>query len=174
MDMNTQLESNNPVSIRSLYLNKRAELIRQHLHSQQENIPALVLQICSNEFNATRDEILFARCLEWMQANLHTSASIKDLSRDLKMSVRKVQRLFTFFINKSYTAFLLEMRIHTAKRYLAEMKNNIGEVGFLVGIKDHAYFTYLFRKSTGQTPTQFRLQIMSGQMNQDRNSTSLS
>lgn len=172
--MNTQHETHNTVSIRASYLKKRAELIRQHLHSRQENIPAFVSQICSEEFNATRDEILFARCLEWMQANLHTSAPIKNLSRELKVSVRKVQRLFTFFINKSYTTFFLEMRIHTAKRYLTEMKNNIGEVGFLVGIKDHAYFTYLFRKSTNQTPTQFRLQIMSSQINQDRNSINLS
>lgn len=172
--MNTEQLLHNPVSIRQTYLTRRAELIREHLEVDQDSIPQFIGQICADDFNATRDEVLFARCLEWMHANIHTKCSIRSLAREQKLSVRKVQRLFAFFAKKSYTDFLLKMRIETAKKYLSELKYNVGEVGYLVGVKDHAYFTYLFRKTTGQTPSLFRLSLMTAQMNQAKNSTNVS
>ena len=163
--MNTQnYEPINPVSVRKMYLDRRAVLIRQNFESNRENLTTFVSQVCSEDFNATRDEALFAKCLEWMHQNLQTMASVKSLSADLKISVRKIQRLFTFFAQKTYTTVLLEMRLSTAKKHLAEMKNNIGEVGHMVGIRDHAYFTYLFRRHTGVTPSQFRLEFLSVKM----------
>lgn len=167
MDKDTQTasaqESKN-LSIRKMYLSKRAGLIRQSLEGHRDNITGFIREVHSSEFNATKDELLFARSLQWMQANLHTEANIADLARGLEVSVRKIQRLFAFFLDKSYTAVLLDMRIASAKGYLKEMKNSVGEVAFLVGIKDHAYFTFLFRKTTGQTPTEYRLSVMQQQI----------
>ncbi|MCP5464502.1 MAG: AraC family transcriptional regulator [Deltaproteobacteria bacterium] len=49
------------------------------------------------------------------------------------------------------------------QRIFAQHKKFVGEVAYLVGIKDHAYFTYLFRKETGMTPTEYRLSLMQSQ-----------
>lgn len=151
------------LSIRKMYLNKRAGLIRQSLEGHRDNIHGFIREVHSTEFNATKDELLFARTLQWMQANLHTEANIGDVAKEFNVSVRKIQRLFAFFLDKSYTTVLLDMRIASAKGYLREMKNSVGEVAFLVGIKDHAYFTFLFRKTTGMTPSEYRLSIMQRQ-----------
>ena len=156
-------------SIRKLYLSRRAEIISKNLEKSSEGVSRFVEEICDPDFNATKDEALFAKCLNWMEENLHTKASIKDLARHLEVSVRKVQRLFSFFAKKSYTTLLLDMRVEAAKGYLARLNNSIGEVAFLVGIKDHAYFTYLFRKNTGKTPSEFRDTVL-----YDKNSTNLS
>lgn len=172
--MNTEQHACNTVSIRKTYLSRRADLIREHLDGERASLDGFIGQICSESFNATRDEVLFARCLEWMKNNLNTKASIKSLAGELHLSIRKVQRLFAFFAKKSYTAFLLKQRLETARIYLSELKHNVGEVGYRVGIRDHAYFTYLFRKNTGQTPSQFRLAVMAEQMNQAKNSANLS
>lgn len=153
-------QTDKPLSIRKMYLNKRASVIRDSLEMHKSNIQGFISQVHSSEFNATKDEMLFAQCLKWMQANLHTEANIGDVAKILSVSVRKIQRIFAFFMQKSYTSALLDMRIDAAKAYLSEMKNSIGEVAYLVGIKDHAYFTYLFRKTTGMTPTEFRLSVM--------------
>ena len=148
-----------PLSIRKMYLNKRANVIRQSLEGHRENISGFIHEVHSTAFNATKDELFFARALQWMQTNIHTEAKIGVLAKALGMSVRKIQRLFSFFLGESYTTVLLDMRISAAKGYLKEMKNTVGEVAFLVGIKDHAYFTFLFRKTTGMTPTEFRFSI---------------
>lgn len=151
-------------SVRKLYLNKRAVALRESFQQRAHNISNFVQEVQSSTFNATRDELLFAQCLSWMQENLFKEANIIDLAAELKVSVRKIQRLFSFFLSKTYTSVLLDMRIETAKHYLSQHKNTIGEVGFMVGIKDHAYFTYLFRKTTGMTPSEYRLSLIQQQV----------
>ena len=148
------------VSIRKQYLSKRAGLIRQSFGVQEFKLETFINDIQSHEFNATKDELMFAQCLQWMQQNLHLDAHITKLAKGFDISVRKIQRLFSFFTGKTYTTVLLEMRLDESKKYLAELKRTIGEVAYLTGIKDHAYFTYLFRKHTGLTPSQYRLSLM--------------
>lgn len=164
LTIETSCETPHKLSIRKMYLTKRAGLIRETLEMHKDDITGFLSEVRSNEFNATKDEMLFAHCLNWMQANLHTECNIADLAKTLNVSVRKIQRIFSFFLDKPYTPVLLDMRITAAKNYLAEMKNSIGEVAYLVGVKDHAYFTYLFRKTTGMTPSEYRLTLMQTQM----------
>lgn len=153
-----------PVSIRKMYLHKRAQVLHKNFEENAEDIQNFVKAVHAEDFNATKDELLFARSLHWMSANLHTEASIKTLAQEFDVSIRKVQRLFSFFAKKSYTTVLLDMRLFEAKKLLAEMKNTVGEVAYLVGIKDHAYFTYLFRKKTGKTPSEFRARLMHAEL----------
>lgn len=150
-------------SIRKVYLKKRAQVLKDSFEQSHENIVGFVQQVESSSFNATRDELLFAHSLTWMQDNLYKDANIADVAKDLGISVRKVQRLFSFFLDRTYTSVLLDMRIESAKGYLAQHKNSVGEVAYMVGIKDHAYFTYLFRKNTGMTPTEYRLSLIQQQ-----------
>lgn len=150
-------------SIRKLYLNKRANVLRESFEQNSQNIQDFIKDVESSSFNATRDELLFAQCLGWMQDNLYKDANIADLAKELGVSVRKVQRLFSYFLKRTYTSVLLDMRIESAKGYLAQHKNSVGEVAYMVGIKDHAYFTYLFRKATNMTPTEFRLSLIQQQ-----------
>lgn len=147
-------------TIRKMYLDKRANVIRDSLSVKDGSIRSLIDEIQSDSFNATKDELLFSNCLKWMQDHLHLDAHITKLAADFDVSVRKIQRLFSFFAKKTYTTILLEMRMEQAKDYLAEFKRSIGEVAYLVGVKDHAYFTYLFRKHFGVTPSQYRLSLM--------------
>ena len=156
-------QSTRSPSIRKMYLNKRATVLRESFEQHREAIQDFVKEVESSSFNATRDELLFAQCLGWMQDNLYKDANISDLAKELGVSVRKVQRLFSFFLDRTYTSVLLDMRIESAKGYLSQHKNSVGEVAYMVGIKDHAYFTYLFRKATGMTPTEFRLSLIQQQ-----------
>lgn len=158
--LSTILDSERTTSVRRLYLNKRASVLRESFTQNRHDIEHFVHDVESSSFNATKDELLFARSLSWMQSNLHNEANIADLGKFLGVSVRKVQRLFSFFLDRTYTNVLLDMRIEAAKGYLSQHKNSVGEVAYLIGVRDHAYFTYLFRKATGMTPSEFRLSLI--------------
>ncbi len=158
--MENSKDNDKAVSIRKLYLTKRAGLIRENFGTPTFVLGNFIREIQSQEFNATKDELMFAQCLDWMQQHLHLDAHITKLAKGFDISVRKIQRLFSFFTGKTYTTVLLEMRLDESKKYLAELKRSIGEVAYLAGIKDHAYFTYLFRKHTGLTPSQYRVSLM--------------
>jgi transcriptional regulator GlxA family with amidase domain len=160
--METQ-KSTNLTSIKKLYLNKRAKVLRDTFE-KNANVQGFVSEVESSAFNATKDELLFAKSLTWMQNSLQTEANIAELAKVLSVSVRKIQRLFSFFLDRTYTSVLLDMRIEAAKAYLSQQKYSIGEVGFLVGIKDHAYFTYLFRKKSGMTPSEHRISLIQAEI----------
>ena len=159
MESQTTLSSKTE-SVRKAYLNRRAQAIRESFAQNAPGFAQIASEIRTQEFNATKDELLFSDCLHWMQSHLHLNAHITKLAKEFDVSVRKIQRLFALFTDQTYTTILLEMRMEESKKYLTEHKRSIGEVAYLVGIKDHAYFTYLFRKHTGQTPSQFRIGLM--------------
>ena len=54
------------------------------------------------------------------------------------------------------TEYVLQIRISMAKQLLMKTDYPIGDIATRVGIEDVAYFSSLFRKSTGMTPTAFR------------------
>jgi DNA-binding response OmpR family regulator len=54
------------------------------------------------------------------------------------------------------TEYILQVRISLAKQFLAKTDYSVGEVASRVGIDDVAYFSSVFRKMTGMTPTSFR------------------
>ncbi len=60
-------------SIRKLYLSRRAEIISKILEKSSGEISRFVEEICDPDFNATKDEALFAKCLDWMEENLTKS-----------------------------------------------------------------------------------------------------
>ena len=54
------------------------------------------------------------------------------------------------------TEYILHVRISLAKQLLAKTDYSIGDVASRVGFDDMAYFSSVFRKMTGMTPTDFR------------------
>ena len=50
----------------------------------------------------------------------------------------------------------MKIRIRNAKELLLSTNEQVGEIARKVGIPDYNYFTKIFRKMTGQTPTQYR------------------
>ena len=54
------------------------------------------------------------------------------------------------------TEYILQIRVSMAKQLLVKTDFSIGEIALRVGIDDVAYFSSIFRKATGKTPTAYR------------------
>ena len=54
------------------------------------------------------------------------------------------------------TEYILQIRVSMAKQLLVKTDFSIGEIASRVGIDDVAYFSAIFRKATGKTPTAYR------------------
>lgn len=162
MDTKTENASNTS-SIKKAYLEKRACFLRENFNKKTNELHKFIEEVSSSQFNPTKDEIIFAKSLAWMKEHISQDAAIADLAKELDISVRKIQRIFSFFLDRTYTSVLLDLRIEAAKEWLGYQKYSVGEVAYLVGIKDHAYFTYLFRKTVGMTPSEYRINLIQKQ-----------
>ena len=56
----------------------------------------------------------------------------------------------------NFVDYVTEVRIDEAKRLLLGTSKTVSEIASLVGYQDPSYFTKVFKKVEGRTPTEFR------------------
>ncbi|MCI8535552.1 MAG: response regulator [Hungatella sp.] len=97
--------------------------------------------------------------LKYIQQNYKYDISMQDLAKAMNYSEAYFCKLFKQYFNKNFTAYLTEYRVKVAKKMLEQPTVNVKEVGKAVGYMDSNYFTRVFKRLTGQTPTEYRLYI---------------
>ncbi|MEJ8545060.1 bifunctional transcriptional activator/DNA repair enzyme AdaA [Brevibacillus borstelensis] len=58
--------------------------------------------------------------------------------------------------------YVQQLRMDKAKKLLAETDKTVTDIAFAVGMSSTSYFVTLFRKATGQTPTEYRQRRQTG------------
>lgn len=82
--------------------------------------------------------------------------TVKDLCRTVAMSHSQLHRKITALTGYSANRFIRYIRLSKAKKLLLDPDKNIAEVAYETGFSDPLYFTRVFRKEFGVTPTRFR------------------
>jgi YesN/AraC family two-component response regulator len=85
--------------------------------------------------------------------------SMQDLARAMNYSEAYFCKLFKQCFSKNFTSYLTEYRVKEAKRMLKQPTVNVKDVGRAVGYMDSNYFARVFKRITGQTPTEYRMCI---------------
>jgi AraC family transcriptional regulator, transcriptional activator of pobA len=73
----------------------------------------------------------------------------------MHVSVKHLNRICKTCIDKTLSELITDRIILEAKRMMAFSKNNISEIIYELGYEDNAYFSRLFKKKTGKTPSEF-------------------
>ena len=68
--LSTIQDSGHATSVRKLYLNKRASVLRESFTQNRHDIEHFVHDVESSSFNATKDELLFARLRDPLEQRL--------------------------------------------------------------------------------------------------------
>ena len=87
---------------------------------------------------------------------LEFDISLQELSDKLGISPRNLSHVINRQFNRNYYGFINHYRLERAKRYLKSSDLPIKEIMYDSGFSNKATFYSLFKKSTGQTPAQFR------------------
>jgi two-component system response regulator YesN len=64
--------------------------------------------------------------------------------------------MFSQEMGKTFTEYLTELRMNKAKELLQTQKLHTAEVAQAIGYKDAHYFSFVFRKTQGVSPKEFR------------------
>ncbi len=81
--------------------------------------------------------------------------ALSDIAAELKVRPQYLSRIFSRETGDSLTQYIHRFRINKAKQILALGKLNITETAMAVGFDDPGYFTRVFRKLEGRSPTDF-------------------
>lgn len=96
--------------------------------------------------------------IQYIRDNYRSELSMQDVARAMSYSEAYFCKLFKQCFGKNFTSYLTEYRVEEAKRLLEDPMVNIKEIGKAVGYGDSNYFTKVFRRVTGVSPTEYRVQ----------------
>ncbi|WP_342535911.1 AraC family transcriptional regulator [Sporosarcina sp. FSL K6-3508] len=94
--------------------------------------------------------------IEYMHQFYEQGISVLDIANHFNTERRKLSSLFFKQIGVSPTSYLTDLRIQQAKLLLRTSDLPIAEVAENTGYKDHFYFSRVFKKETGFSPTGYR------------------
>lgn len=106
----------------------------------------------SNRYGNIVDEVM--RYIEENYAN--EELSLNHLAAQVNFSPSHLSMIFSQQTGQTIIKYLTDYRIGHAKELLRCTNKRSSEIAQEVGYKDPHYFSYLFKKSQGMTPTQYR------------------
>jgi two-component system response regulator YesN len=90
----------------------------------------------------------------YMDANL----SLNEVAIQVNLSPSHFSAVFSQETYQTFKEYLTEIRIRKAKEFLRMTPLRSIEISYRVGYNDPHYFSYVFRKNTGLSPSEFRSQ----------------
>ena len=99
------------------------------------------------------------KALNYISQNYASSFSLDELSMHCGVSKQQLIRYFKQHLNTTPNNYILEYKIAKAKEFLFNNDLSIKEISDELGYDDQHYFSRLFKKHTGETPTQYRYRV---------------
>ena len=134
-----------------------------HLYERMEKDP--VAQMRPEEFPAAGEEetsnLRLGQIREDIQGYIreHYSRelSMQDVARAMNYSDAYFCKLFKQCFKVNFTAWLNEFRVERAKELLLTTRLSVREISLACGYADANYFARVFKRITGKTPSEYRL-----------------
>uniref|UniRef100_UPI00405784D3 helix-turn-helix domain-containing protein n=1 Tax=Agathobacter sp. TaxID=2021311 RepID=UPI00405784D3 len=97
--------------------------------------------------------------VQYFHKHYNQPICIDDFAESHHMSVSWFIRNFKAYTGVTPTQYLLSLRISNAQTLLENTDHNITEIAEIVGYDNPLYFSRLFKKQSGMSPSEFRKQI---------------
>jgi len=88
--------------------------------------------------------------------------SLNEVAAHVNHSASHFSTVFSQETGCTFKEYLTEIRIRRAKELLRTTPLRSADIAYEVGYNDPHYFSYVFRKNTGLTPSEFRQQAQTG------------
>lgn len=101
----------------------------------------------------TRKEVREA--LAYIRQHYASNITVEMVAAEVFVSPTHLMHLFRKNLDKTFYECLTDLRIEEAKRMLRDPKYRVYEVSERIGFGDAKYFSQIFKKMTGMTPSEY-------------------
>ena len=108
-----------------------------------------------NSGNFVQNET-FINFLKILEDNFRRPLGVEFYAEKLFMSSRNLNLICQKIMNQSVSEIIETRKLTEAKNLLASTGKSISEIGFELGYNEKSYFSNVFKKKSGQTPSEFR------------------
>lgn len=137
---------------------KEELLVRlQKLIELRKKLQAHYLQDEKGDATPSKEEKFLATLKKCIAEHLDNSdLSVNDLCRAVQLSHAHLYRKLKALTNLTPVQFIRYIRLKEAKKLLEDSSLNISEIAYAVGFSDPNYFSRIYHKEMGVTPTESR------------------
>lgn len=97
------------------------------------------------------------------QIDTNLTLNLKDISEELNVHPAYLSRQFSkYFGNLTFGEYIRKLRIDKAIHLLNHTSHTLSEIAYLTGFSDQSHFTRIFRKHTGQNPSEYKKALAKG------------
>lgn len=104
----------------------------------------------------SRQDVIIRETLLYLKMNFRKAVSLEDLADHLKLSSSYLSKVIRKNTNRGFPDILNNYRIDEAMALLQENRLSIKEITYRVGYNSQHYFSRIFKKQTGFSPSDFR------------------
>jgi two-component system response regulator YesN len=109
-----------------------------------------------NEFKHKNISLKVRGIMDYVEKHYAEPITLYDVSESIYISTYYASRIFKQETGKNFVDYLNEVRLEKAKEFLSDVQYKIYEVADLIGVQDAHYFSRIFKKHTGVTPSEYR------------------
>ena len=99
--------------------------------------------------------------VRYFHKNYNQPINIEEFAASQHMSVSWFIRNFKEYTNSTPAQYLLSLRISNAQTLLETTSYNVTEIADIVGYDNPLYFSRIFKKQSGMSPSEFRKHLQS-------------
>lgn len=96
----------------------------------------------------------------YMEQNISENLTVLQIAKQFSLSESALKKMFSSDVGCGVTDFFNSMKIEKAKEYIRENEKNFTQVSEELGFSSIHYFSRLFKKKTGMTPTEYRSSVI--------------
>ena len=98
---------------------------------------------------------LYAAMNEFLRHNIGKSLSVDEIAEGLSVSVSKLKKISYEAFGAAPISYFTDLKIDAAKRMIRESSLTFTEISERLGLSSIHYFSRLFKKRTGMTPSEY-------------------
>lgn len=126
-----------------------AECLRGGLEQQDINIPLAPKK-------KDDADVMLAAVLNYIEDNAMRKLTLEELSKDMNLSARQIQRLLRERMNDSFLNLLNRYRVMIAMRAMGSGERNLSRVAEEAGFTSYSAFCKYFQRFQGISPDAYR------------------
>jgi len=116
----------------------------------------LAIELRDSESKKQQRDLL-SQAIEYIDEHFpDESISLDRVAREVNISPNYFSAMFSQEVGQTFVEYLTCKRINEAKRILRQTDKRSSEIAFAVGYKDPHYFSFVFRKVAGCSPSEYR------------------
>ncbi len=151
-------------TLRGIYFNTRVVPNRQHdsvvklLSIFAQHLSMLSNQVVVQQENS--EPPVITRAKEYIHEHQTEELSLGQVAKAVNTSTFYFCKMFKKITGINFTDYLSRVRIEKSKNLLLNPNLRVSEIAFEVGFQSLTHFNRVFKKILGQSPTEYRAQLL--------------